>query len=227
MAISQDGTHKFGLIYPTATGVNLTKGFILESFTRSDTSNRVDLNDGNGEPLDTVVVPQRKERSFTMQMGSSASHPRVGDLLTVDSGSSYYILTDVSINETQEDFVRIDATGYIATNGTRPIKFKKITGGANFNCTSVESVDVAINGTSVLTTGISSTSAQYINAYVNNQSDTQRYVVNYTPDSGSIDLANSTFSSGTTVVTASTDDTKITFRMTSVATQAEIGLKFV
>ena len=117
MAITQDGSHKFGLIYPTATGVNLTKGFQLESFTRSETSNRVDLNDGNGEPLGAAIIPQRRERSFAMQIGSTTSHPRAGDLLTVDNGSSYYILTDITINETQEDFVRLDATGYIPTNG--------------------------------------------------------------------------------------------------------------
>ena len=227
MAISRDGTQKFGLIYPTATGVNLTKGFTLESFTSSNTSNRVDLNDGNGEPLDAVVVPQRQERSFTMQIGVNSSHPRVGDLLTVDSGSSYYILTDVTVNETQEDFVRVDATGYIPTNGARPIRFKKISGGANFNLTSIESGTTSINATSVLTTTIAPTSASYINAYIPDSSITETYVINLTPASGSIDFANSTFSSGTTVVTASTDDTKITFKVTSASNSSEIGLKFI
>ena len=50
MAIIQDGSHKFGILNPTATGVDGTKGFILESFTSTESSNRVDLNDGNGEP---------------------------------------------------------------------------------------------------------------------------------------------------------------------------------
>jgi len=226
MAISQDGTHKFGLLYPTATGVDLTKGFILESFTRSETSNRVDLNDGNGEPLDTVVVPQRRERSFTMQIGTTNTSLEVGDLLTVDNGSSYYILTDVTINETQEDFVRVDATGYIPTNGARPFKFKTIDGGANYELTNLLETysNTRSNKTSKFSDTIDSTDAVAIQSYGINSSVNEDYVFYYTSASGTLDVPNCTFSAGVSLVSSTAS--YIMIRLTSSAVHAEIGLKF-
>lgn len=228
MAITTDGAEKFGILNPTITGAFLATGYTLESFSRNFATNRTDLNDGNGEPLDAVTVPQREEMSATVQLGTGLLIPEVGDPVTLDSGSSYYILTDVSSNETQEDFVRLDFTAFKPTNGVRPIKFKKISGGQNFDLDSIEESSTlgVMNQTSQFGSSVASTDLLYINAFVPNETSLTTYQINYTPASGSIDLANSTFSTGVTVVTASTNDTQITFRMTSTATQAEIGLKF-
>jgi len=112
--IEQDGSHKFGIQAPTATGVDITKGFEIESFSKTLGSNRVDLNDGNGEPSGAVVVPQREEFSLTCQAGTNNFIPSVGELIYITSNPK--IVTDVTVNETQEDFVRLDLSAYKKTN---------------------------------------------------------------------------------------------------------------
>ena len=205
MAITQDGSHKFGLIYPTATGVDVTKGFQLESFTRSETSNRVDLNDGNGEPIGAAIIPQRRERSFTMQMGSDARVPDAGDILTVDNGSSYYILTDVTVNETQEDFARLDATGYIATNGVRPFYFHKKTAGNDYTLSDIPTTATYkdANKTSVFDTTITFDSANYIQAFAKTETTTVTYRVEVT-GSDNLTITGSTVNSGVTITAKGT-----------------------
>jgi hypothetical protein len=117
MAITEDGSNKFGILTPTVT--SNSKGFVIESFSQTKATNRVDINDGNGEPLGAVVVPQREEASFTVQLGTSVTLPTIGDTISyAASGGSAtnYIVTDVTVNETQEDFVRCDIAAYKKTN---------------------------------------------------------------------------------------------------------------
>lgn len=112
MAIVQDGNQAFGI---TTTLVTPSDSFVVESFTKNFTSNRVDLDNGNGEPLGSVTVPGRTEISMTAQFGTATNAtPTIGDELTY--GSDTIILTEVNINETQADFIRLDLSGYIKIN---------------------------------------------------------------------------------------------------------------
>lgn len=112
MAIVQDGNQAFGI---TTTLVTPSDSFVVESFTKNFTSNRVDLDNGNGEPLGSVTVPGRTEISMTAQFGTATNAtPTVGDELTY--GSDTIILTEVNVNETQADFIRLDLSGYVKIN---------------------------------------------------------------------------------------------------------------
>lgn len=112
MAITSDGSQGFAI---TATQlVSPTGTFIVESFSRSKTSNRVDLDDGNGEPLGSTIVPTREEVSFTVQVGSGNTVPEAGD--QVIYGSVTYLLTEIEIAETQADYQRLNISGYKKIN---------------------------------------------------------------------------------------------------------------
>lgn len=225
MAIIQDGSHKFGVLAPTVTGALRTKGYTVESFSTTKSSNRVDLNDGNGEPLGAVSVPQREEISLSLQMGSDNTLPAVGDPIEV-AANEFYMITDVTVNETQEDFVRFDITAFKTHDTLKGLRFNKISGGQNFTLDSIASDSYTLNATSQFSTTITSTSVNLVNCTYQNDGITRTFVINYTPASGSIDLANCTFSGGTTVVTASTDNSKITFKITNATVASTIGLKF-
>jgi len=108
MAIVQDGDQLFGI--KTAN----FDGMVVESFSLTTPANRVDLDDGNGEPLGSTIVPQRQEASLTVQMGAAAAPPTMGeavvyDLLTV-------IVTGVDLTETQADYRRYSISGYVEIN---------------------------------------------------------------------------------------------------------------
>lgn len=108
MAITSDGTQAFGL--NTAT----IDGFVVESFSTSFTSNRVDLDDGDGEPIGSTVVPGRVEFSATVQVGDGNTTPAIGDDISYDSVT--YVVTEVSIDETQADYQRLSLSGYKKIN---------------------------------------------------------------------------------------------------------------
>lgn len=108
MAIIQDGDQLFGI--ETAQFSSM----IVESFSLTSPANRVDLDDGNGEPLGSTIVPQRQEASLTLQLGDSDSAPALG--ATVSYGSFDIIVTGVDLTETQADYRRYSVTGYIAIN---------------------------------------------------------------------------------------------------------------
>ena len=112
MAIVQDGNQAYGI---TTTTVTPSDTFVVESFTKSFTSNRVDLDNGDGEPLGSVTVPGRTEISMTAQFGTATNAvPTVGD--QVSYGGDTIILTEVSVNEAQADFIRLDISGYVKIN---------------------------------------------------------------------------------------------------------------
>jgi len=108
MAITQDGSQAFGI--STAT----FSGFIVESFTETSTSNRVDLDDGNGEPIGSTTVPGRVEGTLTVQVGSGNTVPTIGAEITY--GSNTYITTEVAVNETQADYQRLNLSVYEKIN---------------------------------------------------------------------------------------------------------------
>lgn len=107
MAIVQDGSQAFGI--STAS----FDGLIVESFNRTPTSNRVDLDDGNGEPLGSVVVPGRVEGTLTVQLGVG-SVPTVG--AEIPYGADTFIVTEPSLTESQADYQRVNLSGYVKIN---------------------------------------------------------------------------------------------------------------
>jgi len=107
MAIIADGAQAFGLSTETINSL------VVESLSINETSERVDLNDSDGEPLGSTVIPGRTEMSATVQVGSG-SVPTVGTTVSIDSDT--YILTDVSHEETQADYARVNISGYKKIN---------------------------------------------------------------------------------------------------------------
>lgn len=108
MAIVEDGTQAFGI--STAS----FDGLIVESFSRNQTSNRVDLDDGDGIPLGSKTVPGRVEFSATVQIGDAATLPVVGDIVSYSSAT--YVITEVSREESQADYQRLSISGYEKIN---------------------------------------------------------------------------------------------------------------
>ena len=108
MAIIQDGTELFGI-----NDIEFD-GLIVESFSVTTPANRVDLDNGDGEPLGSTIVPQREEVSLTVQLGDSAAAPALGDVITY--GSYSVRLTSVDLTETQADYRRFSLSGYVSIN---------------------------------------------------------------------------------------------------------------
>jgi hypothetical protein len=115
MSIIQDGAQAFGISDPTIG----TQAFVVESFSQNNTSNRVDLDDSNGEPLGSTTIPGRVEFSATVQFGPTTNTiPVIGSDITIDSVD--YIITDVSVDESQADYQRISLSGYKRLNQPNP-----------------------------------------------------------------------------------------------------------
>lgn len=108
MAITQDGAQLFGIT------TSEFDSMVVESFTLSTPANRVDLDNGDGEPLGATIVQQRQEASLTVQVGNALAAPAIGEDITY--GSYTIVVTGVDINETQADYQRLSITGYVKTN---------------------------------------------------------------------------------------------------------------
>jgi len=108
MAITQDGSELFGI------NTAQFSSMIVESFTLTTPANRVDLDNGDGTPLGSTIVPQRQEASLTVQMGGSEGAPAIGD--TVTYGTFSINVTGVDLNETQADYRRYSISGYVKIN---------------------------------------------------------------------------------------------------------------
>lgn len=108
MAITQDGTQAFGI------NTSTFDSFVVESFSKNFTSNRVDIDNGDGEPLGSVIVPGRTEFSLTVQVGSGNSTPTIGQ--EVVYANDVIVVTDVSEEESQADYRRLSISGYKKIN---------------------------------------------------------------------------------------------------------------
>jgi len=115
MAIKSDGSQLFGITTATFGQDNL----IVESFSRTEGSNRVDLDDGDGEPIGSTTVPTRVEVSMTCQVGTSLSTDiTAGGEISYGSGegSETIIITEAALAENQADYQRWNISGYIKIN---------------------------------------------------------------------------------------------------------------
>ena len=106
MAIIKDGAELFGI------SVAEFDDLIVESFSLTTPANRVDLDDGNGEPLGSTIVPQRQEVSLTVQLGATGAAPAIGTKIPYDGRQVR--LTSVDLTETQADYRRYSLSGYIS-----------------------------------------------------------------------------------------------------------------
>jgi len=103
---AQDGSQGFGLTS------GKSGNFFVESFTETKSASRVDIDDGNGKPIGSSVVPERKEVSLTVQFGESGNTlPEVGSLLSYNSLSIG--VTSVDVNEVQADYTRATINGFV------------------------------------------------------------------------------------------------------------------
>tara|TARA_R100000149_G_C5880307_1_gene145260 strand:+ start:5366 stop:5704 length:339 start_codon:yes stop_codon:yes gene_type:complete len=112
MAITKDGDQKFGI---SETGFT---GLVVESFTLSKNGNRVDLNDGDGEPLGAAITIGRTEVSATVQVGTGSA-PAIGGEVTLTTeydDSSTMVVTSVEKTESASDYQRFNISGYLKIN---------------------------------------------------------------------------------------------------------------
>ena len=109
MAITSDGAQAFGI----STGNETFDTLVVENFTLTTPSNRVDLDDGNGEPLGATIVPQRVEATLTCQIG--AGHTlAIGDPITYNSLN--FLVTSFDVTETQADYQRVTINAFVKKN---------------------------------------------------------------------------------------------------------------
>ena len=117
MAITSDGTQQFA-IEVSPISIN-SVDYIVEDFSIAYGSNRVDIDDSNGEPLGSTIVPQRVEGSATLQYAASTTaNPSVGQEFTLSTGrnATTYVLTEVSDAQTQGDYSKCSVSFYKKLN---------------------------------------------------------------------------------------------------------------
>tara|TARA_R110000824_G_scaffold180061_2_gene360449 strand:+ start:375 stop:728 length:354 start_codon:yes stop_codon:yes gene_type:complete len=117
MAITSDGTQAFGIESSPVT-INAVV-YVVESLSFSRTGNRADINDSNGEPLGSVVVPGRTEISGTIQLATGSTDiPAVGNAMVLSGtrNDGTFTLTSVDEAETQGDYVKVSFSGYKQIN---------------------------------------------------------------------------------------------------------------
>tara|TARA_R100001163_G_C5062024_1_gene199020 strand:+ start:2207 stop:2566 length:360 start_codon:yes stop_codon:yes gene_type:complete len=119
MAITSDGTQAFGIESSPVTINAVT--YVAESLSFSYSGTRADINDSNGEPLGSTVIPGRLECSGTLQLSSTSVVSDVRGLeftITSGSGSSTgtYLIVDASEAFSQGDYVKMSFNAYKKLN---------------------------------------------------------------------------------------------------------------
>ena len=119
MAITSDGTQAFGIDASPVPIKAVT--YICEGMNFSFTGTRADINDSNGEPIGSTVIPGRLEVSGTLQLaaGSTASNVRQQEMtITATNGDATgtYLIVDCSEAQTQGDYRKVSFNGYKKIN---------------------------------------------------------------------------------------------------------------
>lgn len=122
MAITSDGTQSFGIQDSPVTINSIT--YVLEgaSFTRS--GNRVDIDDSNGEPIGSTIVPQRIEGSATLQYptdsDTTAPNPTIGQEFVTNTtdgrNNDTFVITEVGDAQSQGDYAKCSISFYAKLN---------------------------------------------------------------------------------------------------------------
>ena len=119
MAITSDGTQSFGIQDSPVTINAIT--YVCESMSFTYGSNRVDVNDSNGEPLGSVLVPNRVEGSATLQYAAgTTANPTIGQEMvtaaTNGRNNTTYVLTEVGDAQTAGDYAKCSVSFYKKIN---------------------------------------------------------------------------------------------------------------
>ena len=119
MAITSDGTQSFSIQDSPLTINSVT--YIAESINFTYGSNRVDINDSNGEPLGSTIVPNRVEGSATLQYAAGdTANPTLGQEFTLSStdgrNNTTYVITEVGDAQTQGDYAKCSISFYKKLN---------------------------------------------------------------------------------------------------------------
>lgn len=119
MAITQDGTQDFGIQDSPVTINSVT--YVCESMSFTYGSNRVDVNDANGEPLGSVIVPNRVEGSATLQYAASTTaNPEIGQEMVTSStngrNNATYVITEVGDAQSAGDYAKCSVSFYKKIN---------------------------------------------------------------------------------------------------------------
>lgn len=115
MAIVKDGDQKFGI------SETFSNTLVVESFTLSKNGNRIDLNNGDGEPVGAAITIGRTEVSATIQVGTGSSLPTLGaeiELVSAYDDDTTMIVTSVEKTETAADYQRLNVSGYLKINAS-------------------------------------------------------------------------------------------------------------
>jgi len=117
MAITSDGTQSFGIEDSPVTINSVT--YICESMNFTYGSNRVDINDSNGEPLGSTIVPNRVEGTATLQYAASTTaNPVLGNEMVLSAGrnNTTFLITEVGDAQTQGDYAKCSISFYKKLN---------------------------------------------------------------------------------------------------------------
>ncbi len=122
MAITSDGTQSFG-IQDSPVTIN-SIAYVLENATFTYGSSRMDINDSNGEPLGSTIVPSRIEGSATLQYSTdtdvTAPNPTLGEEMVTNTtngrNNGTYILTEVGDSQSQGDYGKCSISFYEKIN---------------------------------------------------------------------------------------------------------------
>lgn len=120
MAITSDGTQAFGIESSPVT-INGTT-YVAEGLSFNMTATRADINDSNGEPLGSTVIPGRLECSGTLQLSAGTTPTDLRGLeFTIGGGSNTdidgdYLVVDSTEAETQGDYVKVSFNSYKKIN---------------------------------------------------------------------------------------------------------------
>ncbi len=122
MAITSDGTQSFGIQDSPLTINSIT--YVCESANFTYGSNRVDINDSNGEALGATIVPNRIEGSATLQYSTdsdtTAPTPSVGQEFTTSTtngrNNGTFLITEASDAQSQGDYGKCSISFYQKTN---------------------------------------------------------------------------------------------------------------
>ena len=122
MAIVSDGTQSFGIQDSPVTINSIT--YVCESANFTYGSNRVDINDSNGEALGATVVPNRVEGSMTLQyatdVDTTAPIPALGQEFTPSTtagrNNGTFMITECSDAQSQGDYAKLSVSFYQKTN---------------------------------------------------------------------------------------------------------------
>lgn len=117
MAIIQDGQQAFGIESSPIT-IDGT-AYVAESMSFNYSATRADLNDSNGEPIASTIVPGRIEGSATLQLATANTDPDlVGTEFTMSGTRTdgTYMITDSSEAQSQGDYVKVSVNFYKKIN---------------------------------------------------------------------------------------------------------------